>query len=243
MLNRVGIVQKVRIIKTLQPSQDSNKDSIRYKLEDLDEILDSYSVDDEAIDLQSLFFGVAEDHKSLNISIGESRKSRSATMTKDSQIGDGFELEKFSKLREKMFAVKFLKDQKESTALGKIEYKRFKHRIYDANDKLMFKVYRTKITNPMEQEISIIDQSKKQFCICTLKHTSPQSVQCEIQFPEACPPEKKVLIMSAVIAMIERVKPYTGKFVNDAEAAVQKPTFFQKLVAFNFFGCTKTAIV
>ena len=242
LLHRISNVQKVRIIKTvpLKESPGLEKGLIRYKLEDFDEILDSQTNDDDSMDLQSLRFGVALDASSLNVSVDNVRRSRVGTEGEaniESMIQDGFELGKISTLRDKMFGVNLMKDDGGSNLLGKIEFKRYKHRIYDINDKLMYKVHRTKLTNPREQEIAIVDHNKENFCKCVLKHLNPQKLNCEIEFPEKCTPDKKVLIVSAVMAMMERIKPFTGKFSD--ESVVEKPSLLRRLITLDLIGCSK----
>ena len=232
LFEKLGNIEKARLTKTTSQrhAKDPKSKIIRYQLEDFDE-----NLDEDRISLASLVFKALEPSSTLEINpvyeapLEEENKNEDEHQhDSHDEVPFGTEIKNLSQLKHKLTDIKLLNDKGGYTALGKIEYKRWKHRAYDVQKKLMYKIIKGEVHDDKSQTLHINDDKGKKVGTILITHISSKVAKCEIDFPKDCDSKKKLILIGILFAILDRLEP------------LDETSFFRKIINTAFFGLSCT---
>jgi len=210
LFEKLKTTEKVRLTKRLENKEESvkNPKSIKFTLEDVDENLDLIPNDDEGFHLGCLSFEVSANTSVLDVGIKKSRRKNTQENGGRAhfEFSHEFELGSIALLRNKFVEIRLSKESGGTQTLGKIEYRLRKFRIYDQKGKLLYKIHRQQSLDPKMQIMSIRDSQDIECESLIITHLSSLVSKCEIAFPEKFDSMKKLLFISTLLFIMERVE-------------------------------------
>jgi len=233
LFEKLEKIQQARLTKTTSQrhAKDPKSQIIRYQLEDFDEELD-----EDRINLTSLVFKALEPSSTLEINpVYEVSTSQEENKNEDEHqhgFSDdaplGSEVKNLSQLKHKLIDIKLLNDKGGYSALGKIEYKRWKHRAYNVQKKLLYKIIKGDVHDEKSQTLYISNEKGKKVGTILITHINSKVAKCEIDFPKDCDSKKKLILISILFAILDHLEPY------------DETSFFRKIINKAFFGLSCT---
>jgi len=229
LFEKLEKIEKARLTKNISQKhpQDPQSYIVRYQLEDVDE-----NLDEDRLDLGSLAFRAIEASSVLEINptyqafaLEEGKEANEVEYYDDVDAPIGTEVKHLSRLKRKLTDIKLFNDKGGYSALGKMEYKRWKHRAYDVHKKLIYKIVKGDCPDSKSQILCINDEKGNEVGTILITHINPRVSNCEIKFPKDCNPTKKLLLISILLAIMDRLEPYQDE-----------TSFMRKIVNKTFFG-------
>jgi len=229
LFEKLEKIEKARLTKNISQKHPQDPDSliVRYQLEDVDE-----NLDEDRLDLGSLAFRAIEASSVLEINptyqvsaLEENKEANEVEYNFDVDAPMGTEIKNLPRLRKKLTDIKLFNDKGGYSALGKMEYKRWKHRAYDVHKKLIYKIIKGECPHSKSRLLRIHDEKGKEVGTILVTHINPRVATCEIDFPKDSNPTKKLLLISILLAIMDQLEP-----------CQDETSFVRKIVNKAFFG-------